>query len=643
MTSSKADRLTSNTASKSRSRCAGDKKISPLVVPAVVKSAEEFASQPSVVSSPAVSNGCLNQPSVFMPASAEPVVDKCSILKPADAEIPDGLNGVSSPPGADLWFKSNQNFAFSTTSSSSLLISEQYADSNGSFEWNGGPKLDQLKLETNSNVGETGRLVSQLFAGEALLNGVSENRSTAALLSYDGEVEKQEAGYSQNGCDKFSAEFELGNYHVSSIPSTSTEYINGAVFPDISTYNNNNNDNHFYPTYNSQFDPSTLINCLSKDENCNSKANDIRPTQNDTSRMPLSKKYARKKLKNSTRLDPKLLLKAQQQRRNLPATPNDSARSRTASNPLETLADDPVYCKSECDKEDTCKRQLIDGQQIKMCFLCQKSINDQFILSVNSSTYHAGCLKCCVCEQEMEEAPTCFLKNDSLYCKTCYLQKFQTKCISCNRQIQATDWVRRARSALYHLACFSCDHCKRQLSTGEQFSIQENRLLCKQHYMELIQGDDTHTKQKTKRVRTTFAEEQIGKCLQAHFQIDCNPDGSDLERIANLTGLSKRVTQVWFQNSRARQKKYQGTKKNGRSASGISGGSGGTADSFSASMNSGHSSPASNIDSNLEGNTEDGMIFPTSVTTSTDDITSEYHHNLSNLENMIDSDHYIDN
>uniref|UniRef100_A0A915D077 Uncharacterized protein n=1 Tax=Ditylenchus dipsaci TaxID=166011 RepID=A0A915D077_9BILA len=92
MTSSKADRLTSNTASKSRSRCAGDKKISPLVVPAVVKSAEESASQPSVVFSLAISNGRLSQPSVFMPASAEPVVDKCSILEPADAEIPDGLN-----------------------------------------------------------------------------------------------------------------------------------------------------------------------------------------------------------------------------------------------------------------------------------------------------------------------------------------------------------------------------------------------------------------------------------------------------------------------------------------------------------------------------------------------------------------------
>lgn len=44
--------------------------------------------------------------------------------------------------------------------------------------------------------------------------------------------------------------------------------------------------------------------------------------------------------------------------------------------------------------------------------------------------------------------------------------------------------------------------------------------------------------------------------LQSNFQIDCNPDGQDLERIAINAGLSKRVTQVWFQNARARQKKH---------------------------------------------------------------------------------------
>lgn len=44
--------------------------------------------------------------------------------------------------------------------------------------------------------------------------------------------------------------------------------------------------------------------------------------------------------------------------------------------------------------------------------------------------------------------------------------------------------------------------------------------------------------------------------MQRNFEIDSNPDGQDLERIALNAGLSKRVTQVWFQNARARQKKH---------------------------------------------------------------------------------------
>uniref|UniRef100_A0A0M3IIZ3 LIM zinc-binding domain-containing protein n=1 Tax=Ascaris lumbricoides TaxID=6252 RepID=A0A0M3IIZ3_ASCLU len=64
-----------------------------------------------------------------------------------------------------------------------------------------------------------------------------------------------------------------------------------------------------------------------------------------------------------------------------------------------------------------------------------------------------------------------------------------TKCSSCRRLIQPTDWVRRARSFVYHLACFACDQCKRQLSTGEEFALQDCRLLCKQHYVELVEGE----------------------------------------------------------------------------------------------------------------------------------------------------------
>ncbi|KAI6181021.1 LIM/homeobox protein Awh [Aphelenchoides besseyi] len=216
--------------------------------------------------------------------------------------------------------------------------------------------------------------------------------------------------------------------------------------------------------------------------------------------------------------------------------------------PQQLESQQPVSVQSKLTAQST--------SQTQKCATCNSQIQDRYLMCVNGLYYHADCLRCSVCSIQLENEPTCFCKQSGLYCKSCYVQKFQTKCAHCDRQIQPNDWVRRARSFVYHLACFSCNHCKRQLVTGEQFSLQETKLLCKQHYLELVQGEDANQKHKIKRVRTTFAEDQLS-ILQAHFQRDSNPDGSDLERIANQTGLSKRVTQVWFQNSRARQKKYQ--------------------------------------------------------------------------------------
>ena len=66
--------------------------------------------------------------------------------------------------------------------------------------------------------------------------------------------------------------------------------------------------------------------------------------------------------------------------------------------------------------------------------------------------------------------------------------------------------------------------------------------LCKTAFTSFSESDSLG-RSKSKRVRTTFTDEQL-QVLQANFQIDSNPDGQDLERIAQLTGLSKRVTQV---------------------------------------------------------------------------------------------------
>ena len=40
--------------------------------------------------------------------------------------------------------------------------------------------------------------------------------------------------------------------------------------------------------------------------------------------------------------------------------------------------------------------------------------------------------------------------------------------------------------------------------------------------------------------------------MKSYFAINQNPDAKDLKQLAQKTGLSKRVLQVWFQNARAK-------------------------------------------------------------------------------------------
>ncbi|XP_051165277.1 LIM/homeobox protein Awh-like isoform X2 [Leptopilina boulardi] len=212
-----------------------------------------------------------------------------------------------------------------------------------------------------------------------------------------------------------------------------------------------------------------------------------------------------------------------------------------------------------------------DSVFVMDCGGCGENVEEKTVLCVGGRSWHSKCLRCFICAKSLHDHHSCFLRGMRLYCRHDYVLNFGTKCAKCGRNMGAGDWVRRARDRVYHLACFACDACSRQLSTGEHFAILDARLLCKTHYLDVIEGNNSSSSEdcdsehggkynKSKRVRTTFTEEQLA-ILQANFQLDSNPDGQDLERIANVTGLTKRVTQVWFQNSRARQKKHNGKVK----------------------------------------------------------------------------------
>jgi LIM homeobox protein 3/4 len=67
----------------------------------------------------------------------------------------------------------------------------------------------------------------------------------------------------------------------------------------------------------------------------------------------------------------------------------------------------------------------------------------------------------------------------------CVDRRYGTKCASCSLGIPPTQVVRRAQDNVYHLECFSCLVCRRELKTGDEFYLLEDkRLMCKTDFEE---------------------------------------------------------------------------------------------------------------------------------------------------------------
>ncbi|KAM7399857.1 hypothetical protein PAMP_019098 [Pampus punctatissimus] len=95
------------------------------------------------------------------------------------------------------------------------------------------------------------------------------------------------------------------------------------------------------------------------------------------------------------------------------------------------------------------------------CAGCERPILDRFLLNVLDRAWH--------------------------------VKRFGTKCGGCSQGISPNDLVRRARSKVFHLNCFTCMMCNKQLSTGEElYIIDENKFVCKDDYLNNSSVKDTN-------------------------------------------------------------------------------------------------------------------------------------------------------
>ncbi|XP_051484268.1 insulin gene enhancer protein ISL-2 [Apus apus] len=225
---------------------------------------------------------------------------------------------------------------------------------------------------------------------------------------------------------------------------------------------------------------------------------------------------------------------------------------------------------------------------LALCAGCGGRIQDPFLLRVSPDLeWHVACLKCAECGQPLDETCTCFLRDGKAYCKRDYSRLFGVKCAQCRAAFSSSDLVMRARDHVYHLECFRCAACGRQLLPGDQFCLRERDLLCRAdhgpppdgtaarrpsspalpppaaapHLAEPVPGRPPAPRppahkaaEKTTRVRTVLNEKQL-HTLRTCYAANPRPDALMKEQLVEMTGLSPRVIRVWFQNKRCKDKK----------------------------------------------------------------------------------------
>ncbi|KAL1462683.1 hypothetical protein WDU94_014500, partial [Cyamophila willieti] len=169
-----------------------------------------------------------------------------------------------------------------------------------------------------------------------------------------------------------------------------------------------------------------------------------------------------------------------------------------------------------------------EKRRLSLCVGCGGQIHDQYILRVAPDLeWHAACLRCAECHQFLDENCTCFVRDGKTYCKRDYVRLFGTKCEKCSLNFKREDFVMRAKNKIYHVQCFCCVVCGKQLVPGDEFALREDGLFCK---------DDHEGMDKSSNGENNNNNTNINNNLHS-----LNHEGSNSGKILSLKVLTKLI------------------------------------------------------------------------------------------------------
>nr|XP_018903918.1 PREDICTED: LIM/homeobox protein Lhx9-like [Bemisia tabaci] len=235
-----------------------------------------------------------------------------------------------------------------------------------------------------------------------------------------------------------------------------------------------------------------------------------------------------------------------------------------------------------------CKDDYYRLFAVKRCGKCQAGIaSNELVMRARDEVYHLHCFACASCGVLLTKGDHFGMRDGLVYCRPHYeILRHRDYCGPVELEaLSPSHWtggggttgglpnVQKGRPRKRKLNSPSSDDAditlNMQLNSGALEMIHSGDLSSS---MESLSYDSSVTspgavhgiQQRTKRMRTSFKHHQL-RTMKSYFNINQNPDAKDLKQLAQKTGLSKRVLQVWFQNARAKWRRNIMRQENGQS------------------------------------------------------------------------------